>query len=144
MRYLTARYRAWVLRQAAAQCNPGVIALAICLLLSGPAYLYVHHHWAGFMAALEGFAAGWLMISAACLLVLTARYIAAAGQPEAPGQGTHAFSKNGWTAQATPEDAAMMAAEAEVLAADTVTLMMSERGGIFALDESPDGEEADL
>src|SRR5947208_12576926 len=100
MRYLTARYRAWVLRQAAAQCNPGVAVLAICLLLSGPAYLYVHHHWAGFMAALEGFACGWLMTVAACLLVLTAKYVTAAGRPDGPDQGTHSLSKNGRAAAA--------------------------------------------
>jgi hypothetical protein len=147
MRHLAARYRAWALRQgASAQCNPWAVFLAICLLLAGPAYLYLHHHWAGFMTGLHATEAALITCGAAWILRAVARHVAAAGREAQTGQGTNCYSEDGWNATASPADAAAMAAEIDALADDAVTLMMSERGTLFALDESehPDGKEAGL
>lgn len=117
---------------------PRLTALPLALLAAAACW-YASRHWPGTLAVLYDLGAAWAMAGAGWLLWLAAECVRTGGSP--PDAASHATSPGSWNAAATPADKAAMTAEIDALSADTLTLMMSERGAIFALDESDAGQD---
>lgn len=147
MRTLSSRYAAWCRRQGSVQCNPaaiGLFILAVCGILAIQADHELRAHWTGFTQFVAGLGAVLACLAAALLIAGAMRIVESTPVLVTPVRDVPTGRKPAVvTAMALrPEERADMEAEADLLAADDTTLVVSGNGALYGLQDDLEGEDA--
>lgn len=148
MRTLSSRYAAWCRRQGSAQCSPAAVGfgvvLAVGALLVVSADRELAAHWTGFMQLVTGTGAALACLAAALLIAGAMRIVESTPVLVTPVRDVPTGRKPAVvTAMALrPEERADMEAEADLLAADDTTLVVSGNGALYGLQDDLEGEDA--
>jgi len=148
MKNPTSRYAAWCRRQASAQCSPAGVGLGVVIIVCVVFSAQIGHeaviHKTGITQILDGIGAGLICLAAAALVVTAMRIVDRTPVPVTPAPDVLTGRKPAVVTSIAlrPEERAEMEAEAELLAKDDVSLVVSGNGAVYGLMDEPEPEDA--
>lgn len=125
------------------QCSPWAIGLVILVVAGLILRHQLHAHWTGIVQAVAGAGSALACLAAGGLVYAAMRLVDSTLVPHAdhadvfqPWDGREPAVITAMTLR--PEDRAEMEAEAAMLAGDDTTLVVSERGALYGLQDEPE------